>query len=185
LDHLSAEDDALGVAFHQSKSKQDGKEHECALGGERGRGRKYQFLLEQTIQRLISKLTIVPANVQVPFPIQPIDCNLYVWDNRLHKLPKDFYFPSCEFAIGWQLWWKGNAVEKYLPYRSIATIDLSTKQKQKTFSDWKCLMSYASRMLEESGATVTVDNATALTNEAFHFLPQDHVTPRNRERKSC
>ena len=44
-------------------------------------------------------------------------------------------------------------------------------------------MSYASRMLEDSGATVTVDNATALTNEAFNFLPQDHATPRNRERR--
>jgi hypothetical protein len=84
---------------------------------------------------------------RIPIPTAPIDTHIeeeqkqnnvfHLWGGRIHSLPEIFEFPKCSFRQGLSLWFRGNPGEGIPPLRLISTKDVSSRRKQKYYSDWK------------------------------------------------
>lgn len=109
----------------------------------------------------------------VPPPRAP---EYYTWNNKFHVLPEKFEFPSVDAFSAWKLWWFGNSVTGWPPFRSINTCDLSTRRKRQTYSEWSCMMNLIADAASASSQhqiskPVTEDQATEVFNIGTQHLP--------------
>ncbi|OWY97643.1 LOW QUALITY PROTEIN: hypothetical protein PHMEG_00031781, partial [Phytophthora megakarya] len=108
-------------------------------------------VLENTIRQLLAK-TVLRGHGNLPCEDEATNSpqqSLYFWNNKFLYLPENFEFPSIYPLTAWKLWWFGNASLHYPPLRNISTIDLSTKRKASTFSEWSIFMKYLTQAIEE------------------------------------
>ncbi len=64
------------------------------------------------------------------------------WGGKMHVLPKDFRFPSIDVLVAWKLWWFRNKTLRHPAFRTIPTVDLSTKAKKNTYSEWPKMIDF-------------------------------------------
>ncbi|POM76590.1 Hypothetical protein PHPALM_6151 [Phytophthora palmivora] len=68
-------------------------------------------------------------------------------------------FPSTDPLTAWKLRWFGNAALNYPPLKSISTVDLSTKKKARTFSEWSVFTKYLTKSIEnETGQSIPLES---------------------------
>lgn len=75
--------------------------------------------------------------------------NYHTWGGKFHVLPREFGFPSIDPLGAWMLWWFGNPMLSYPPFKSIPSDDLDTPQKKATLSEWSIMMRYIINKIEE------------------------------------
>ncbi|OWY97532.1 hypothetical protein PHMEG_00031918 [Phytophthora megakarya] len=144
-------------------------------------------VLECTIRKLLSEAGL-SGNANVPCE-QASDVNpqrrLFYWNNKYHYLPEDFEFPSTDPLTAWKLWWFGNAALGYPPLKSISTIDLSTKKKASTFSEWSIFMKYLiNAIVKETGQPLPKKMSEKKAHELFEVgIAHLSILPGVRERR--
>jgi hypothetical protein len=70
------------------------------------------------------------------------------WGGRFHPVPEDFRFPKTDCRKLWDLWWDGNALKGYGPYRELRSFDLHIAADQQILSRAKFVMG---KLVENSG----------------------------------
>lgn len=120
------------------------------IGGETGPIAGIKALLEKqerALERIESggHMDRVSSNQLVNF--QSITSNIigepHQWpdDNRMHKVPYGFLFPSFSVGTMWNLWFYGNENAKICPYKYISpSVDLVSDHCKSNFSRCKRVM---------------------------------------------
>ena len=87
------------------------------------------------------------TNVDIHAEALPVDVNytgiIYHWpgDDRIHKVPVNFKFPSYVLGTMWNLWFFGDSRQQICPYRHISPQhDLTSKGERVRFSKCKLVM---------------------------------------------
>ena len=62
------------------------------------------------------------------------------WGGRFHPVPEDFRFPKTDCRKLWDLWWDGNTLKGYGPYRELRSFDLPIAADQQILSRAKLVM---------------------------------------------
>jgi hypothetical protein len=70
------------------------------------------------------------------------------WGGRFHPVPEDFRFPKTDCRKLWDLWWDGNTLKGYGPYRELRSFDLPIAADQQILSRAKLVMC---KLIENSG----------------------------------
>jgi len=76
------------------------------------------------------------------------NAHTWAWGGRFHSVPEDFHFPKTDCRKLWDLWWDGNPVKEYGPYRNLCPYDLSCAANHQILSRARYVMN---KLIESSG----------------------------------
>ncbi len=80
------------------------------------------------------------SRIQKPLTRLFTFCNEGVNEATLHRVPKEFSFPSVSLLLAWQHWCCGNLEKGYPPFRELQPNDMVSKNMRKRLSDYKSVM---------------------------------------------
>jgi hypothetical protein len=67
---------------------------------------------------------IAASNSRTAMSADTASFQTWTWGERMHPVPSDFKFPTCNVQHLWELWHFGNASLSIRPYKSIRTFDV-------------------------------------------------------------
>lgn len=141
--------------------------------------------LSSTLWALLSEAGVVPTAPTTTASPPQLSLLYHHWGGGIHVVPEDFDSPSIDVLGAWRLWLFGNVVHGYPPYKMISSKDLSTRDKQKTRSAWKCMMDLLCKSIEANTgspipSTLTEQQAAQLFELGVASLPWKEPTHDRR-----